>query len=301
VTAGPVERRHPERSAGPRPIDRLFAAYAAAAGAALLFPQRPAAWPLLAALHIAAIVVLLRLGPAGRLVHGAHRRWPRAAVLLGDWYPLLLMPLLYAELAILNLAVWDGRYFDDLVLGWEERLFGGQPSREWAAALPNLILSELLHLSYISYYFIIYGPPAILYAAGRRPEFRYTVFVVMLVFFAHYLFFIYFPVQGPRYLFPPPGGALADGPIYSLTHRLLEAGSSQGAAFPSSHVGVAVAQTALALRRLPRLAPVLALLTAGLAAGAIYGGFHYATDAAAGLALGLLLAAVAPALWRRLT
>src|SRR5690606_19851180 len=109
-----------------------------------------------------------------------------------------------------------------------------------------------------------------------------------------YLFFIYFPVQGPRYLFPPPGGGLEVGPAYRLAHRVLEAGSSQGAAFPSSHVAVATAQTALVARLLPRLLPAVALLSAGLAAGAVYGGFHYATDVVAGLALAVVLVLAAP-------
>jgi membrane-associated phospholipid phosphatase len=123
----------------------------------------------------------------------------------------------------------------------------------------------------------------------------------MLAFFTHYIFFIYFPVQGPRYLFPPPGGELANGYFYQLAHRVLEVGSAQGAAFPSSHVGVSVAQTLVVWRYLPRLTPVFALLTLGLALGAIYGGFHYATDAAAGILLGAAAFALAPRLAHTLT
>jgi membrane-associated phospholipid phosphatase len=87
---------------------------------------------------------------------------------------------------------------------------------------------------------------------------------------------------------------VATGEMYQLAHRLLEAGSSRGAAFPSSHVGVAVAQTLLTIRFLPRLAPLIGLLTAGLALGAIYGGFHYATDVAAGVLLGVAAFLAAP-------
>jgi membrane-associated phospholipid phosphatase len=123
---------------------------------------------------------------------------------------------------------------------------------------------------------------------------QHMLFTLMLVFLAHYLFFIFFPVQGPRYLFPPPGGELSQGVIYRLAHAILESGSSQGAAFPSSHVGVAFAQTALAFLFLRRAAPFLLLATIGLGFGAIYGGFHYAVDALAGLVLALLLFAVAP-------
>src|SRR5690606_41529793 len=92
----------------------------------------------------------------------------------------------------------------------------------------------------------------------------------------------------------PPGGGLEAGPVYRLAHRILEAGSAQGAAFPSSHVAVAAAQTAMVARLLPRLSPLVAVLTVGLAAGAVYGGFHYATDVMAGFVLAAVLVAAAP-------
>lgn len=283
------------RSVGVRPIDRLFAGYAVVAGVALAFPHRPTSWPWLALVHGLVIVLTLRVGPAGPVLAAFRRRAPHLTGLLHDFYPLLSIPVLYGELAVLNVAVHDGTYFDRRIMGWEETLFGGQPSRELARALPVPLLSEVLHGAYLSYYLIIYGPPLLLYLAARYDAFRETVFALMLTFFAHYVFFIYFPVQGPRYLFDAPGGVLADGPMYRLAHTVLEAGSSRGAAFPSSHVGVAAAQALLVARFLPRWLPAVALLAAGLAVGAVYGGFHYATDAAAGLVLGLALAAVAPA------
>lgn len=281
-------------------IGRLMGAYALASGLALLMVHRPAVWPLLAVLHVAAFTLGFGIGPLPALTRAAARRWPRAWEVLRDWYPLLLIPFLYAELAPLNLAVWGGRFFDPLILHAEQLIFGGQPSRSLARALPYLALSEVLHGAYLSYYLIIYGPPSILYGLGRRDDFRRWVFALMLTFFVHYLFFIYFPVQGPRYIFPAPGGPIARGEMYHLAHRILAAGSSRGAAFPSSHVGVSVAATLLTIRYLPRLSPVVATLTLLLALGAVYGGFHYATDASAGCLLGIAIVLAAPAAKRLL-
>ena len=273
-----------------RATRRLFAAYLFVAGCALAFPHRPAAWPLLALLHIAGIALLLY----PRLLRRASAPGSRAARILGDWYLLILIPLLYKELVVLNSSVFNGRYFDALILMAEQQLFGAQPSRELAQALPYLPLSEFLHFSYLSYYLIIYGPPIYLYLRGRREAHQQLVFTLTLAFFAHYVFFIYFPVQGPRYLFPAPGGPIAHGFFYNLAHSVLEAGSSRGAAFPSSHVGVSFAQTAFAFGALRKYAPLLLVLSSGLAVGAVYGGFHYATDVLCGLLYGLLLFAVAP-------
>ena len=283
-----------------RALRRLFALYLLIAGIALLFPHRPRVWLLLGMLHIVGIITLLGIGPARQATQWVSARWPRAARIVGDWHPLLLMPLLYSELAVLNVAVHNGRFFDDLILRWEAALFGGQPSRELAAAYPWLPLSEVLHFCYIAYYLIIYGPFLLLYLRGRVVDHQRAAFALMLTFFAHYVLFIYFPVQGPRYLFDAPTGGIENGIMYQLAHRILEAGSSRGAAFPSSHVGVAFAQTAMSYLLLRRWTPVLLVLSTGLAVGAVYGGFHYATDAVVGFAYGLLLVAMAPALARRL-
>ena len=274
-------------------MDRLLGVYLLVSGVALAFPGRGPRWPVLALLHLLGACLGLGLVPP-RLTDAMRACAPRFVELLHDWYPLLLMPLLYEELATLNVAVHGARYFDPWIQRAETFLFGLQPSYALSRALPYLSISEPLHAAYLSYYFIIYGPPLLLFALGRRGDFRRLVFPLMLTFFVHYLFFIYLPVQGPRYLFAAPGGHLAEGPVYQLAHRLLEAGSSRGAAFPSSHVAVSTTQTLSVYRFLPRLTPVVAVLAAGLALGAVYGGFHYATDALAGFVLGVLLFLLAP-------
>jgi membrane-associated phospholipid phosphatase len=273
--------------------------YAGIAGFALLFPHRPAFWPLLALLHLAALFVAM----APDSVSGLLARIPPNRVLraIADWYPILIIPALYNELQILNVAVHNGSYFDPIIIHIEATIFGGQPSHFLAQRASILALSEVLHACYMSYYLVIYGPPFVMYMKNKRSDFELMVFTLVLSFFMHYVFFIYFPVQGPRYLFAAPGGVLARGPIYQFTHRALEIGSSRGAAFPSSHVGVAVAQCVLVKRMLPKYAPVVWLLSLGLAVGAVYGGFHYATDAFAGLILGLISVRLAPRVRAALT
>jgi membrane-associated phospholipid phosphatase len=294
-----INRFNSSEAEARRAIRRLFAAYLFLSGIALAFPYRPAAWLVVAALHVIGIIVLLQIGPYPRVLGWVQARLPRATRIVGDWYAIAIIPLMYTELALLNTAVWNGRYFDAHIVRIEEGVFGGHPFSALAAALPNLALSEFLHFSYLSYYFIIYGPALYLYARGRRAEHQQLVFALLLAFFAHYVFFVYFPVQGPRYLFPAPGGEIARGWFYNLAHQVLEAGSARGSAFPSSHVGVSVMATAFSFIAMPRIAPVLLILTLGLAFGAVYGGFHYATDAALGLAYGLVLFALAPRIARR--
>lgn len=283
-----------------RPVDRLLGGYLLLTAGFLAFPTRPDAWPAILAAHVVLGAFLL-LGGAQTV-----RRWSapdgarggrpgrRAVQVAAAWYPLLLMPFLYRELPWLIQAAWGGEFFDGVVMGWEEWLFGHQPSLTLAASWDLMPLSEALHLAYLAYYPVIYFLPAALFLRGSDEAFLDTVFAVMLGFTVAYVAYVAFPVQGPRYLFPAPAGEIAGGPLYRLTHMVLETGSSRGAAFPSSHAAVAVIQAINARRHLPSWAPALWITAAGLSIGAVYGRFHYGVDIIAGVVLGMMAGLAAP-------
>ena len=214
----------------------------------------------------------------------------RSAVvrLLRDWVPLLAIPALYGELPEL-MAGANSRFHDQLVQNWETALFGVSPAHAAAARWPWLGLSELLHLGYLSYYAIIYLPPLWLYLRRERQEFEVTITALAITFAGCFAIFVFFPVAGPRYLWSSPPG-IPDGPIRRLALTLLAAGSSKGAAFPSSHVAVAVVQSAMMVRLHRRAGLLISGASLLLALGAVYGGFHYGIDVLAGAATGGLIA-----------
>jgi membrane-associated phospholipid phosphatase len=229
-------------------------------------------WPLLA--HIAAFALAAAAA--------ASDRTPLRT--LRSWLPLALGPFLYVELRWLIEGV--GRPHADLIVqGWERVLFPSNPAVTWAPRVPVQWLSELLHFAYASYYLLVYLPPVILYARGRRDAFATTMFALAVVYGACFFTYLFFPVDGPRYLGGP--AAAPDGPIRSFVLRLLAAGSSRGTAFPSSHVAASVVASLCALRYQPRVGIPVALLTVGLVLGTVYGGFHYAVDALAGAVVGV--------------
>lgn len=251
---------------------------------------------LLHAFAVSALVTIAEWRGAGR-VRGV----------VADWLPLLLMPLLYAELPYLMEGLpGPVQYHDPTIVRLELGLWGAEPAYAWAGAWPSPLLSELLHLCYFSYYPLIYVPPLLLYrgiagsATGvdRMAGFEETVLALVLAFVSCFAVFIVFPVQGPRYLGVPSG--IPDGPVRRLVLLVLQGASSRGAAFPSSHVSVAVAQGWMALRHQPRVGRWTVLIVVGLAVGAVYGGFHYGIDAIAGGLVGVLAALGAAPLRRRL-
>ncbi|MEO7987174.1 MAG: phosphatase PAP2 family protein [Gemmatimonadales bacterium] len=261
------------------PVDRVLLGYLAIVTVVAIAraPSRPELWWLLPAHALfLVLVVLLRskpLGPFGRA--------------LGEIYPLLLLVGLYAEIGILNSG--GVRVHDALVQRWEMALFGAQVSTEWWRSAPSRFWSTVLHAAYFCYYLIVTVPAVVFLSRGRIEEARHFVLVVMITFVSCYLVFLFFPVAGPYYVFAHPAAWFIDNGPARLVYATLAAGSSYGAAFPSSHVAGAVAATVAAWRGSRRLGLALVIPTLLLTLGVVYCQMHYGVDALAGGALGSIL------------
>ncbi len=264
------------------PVDRLAIGYFGGTGlVSLAFGGLPGAG--IAAAHAIAIFGITRLA--------AWRPRAGLAVIARAAYAVCLTPLLYAELAVIN-RFFTQRYFDATVQAWDAAVFGGQPSIGLSALFPWLSFSEVLHLGYFAYYAII--PAAILgvFATRGAEALQRTALAVAAAFFVSYLIFMFFPVAGPRYEFAQIGGGIGEGTLFGIVHGILEAGSSKGTAFPSSHIAASLAAVVSAGREDRRWFWLLIIPELALTAGTVYGRFHYATDALAGILLGLLVCAV---------
>jgi membrane-associated phospholipid phosphatase len=244
------------------------------------------AWGALALGHLVFGAILLRVAGADP---------PRSPVLkfLRDFYPLALMAAFYAEYSWLT-HLGGGAMHDVRVAGWEQALFGFQPSQELHRMWPWRWLSQYLHGAYFSYYLIPLSLMLSLYARGKWAAFQEAMSTTMLAFFTCGLLFIAFPVAGPYHHFgAPPLGEMGAG-FAALTHGVIDRASSVGTAFPSSHTAIAVAVWVAALRLSRGMFCILALVVPALALGTVYGGFHYGVDTLAGFAIGALVGAAGP-------
>jgi PAP2 superfamily protein len=270
------------------PIDRWTLGYALTITAVLVWRVPAARLPAFLLVH-GALVALALLVPRARAAGPVGR-------FVGDWYPLLIVTALYTEVGLVNLS--DGWLYDRTVLGWEQALFGFQPAREWIRRSPSVWLSWILHLGYLSYYVIVIAAPLALWLAGQREAMQRAVMTITVTFYLCYTAFVVFPVVGPRHVFPAADNAATQTAIAHLTARFLDQAAAWGAAFPSSHVAVAVAATATALREWRALGLTLVIPTTLLTLGSVYGQFHYAVDALAGLVVGLAVVAGTRLVWR---
>jgi membrane-associated phospholipid phosphatase len=275
-----------------RPHEILTAGYFALTGLFVLAFGRPLAdwWPTLLA-HLAVVGGLLLVLP--RI---PDRGWIGVA---RDWLPIAGIALVYWEVARLNDLFTTG-YHDRLILRMEAALFHSQPSLVLRQLLPWKPLSEYLHFGYFAYYTLLPALAGALYLEGRREAYRYTLTVVLAVFFVCYLIFIVFPVAGPWYVFQRPSAGEMGWLFPQMEHAVLNAAASQGAAFPSSHVAAALALWLLARRFSRGTFIAFSFIVPALVLGTVYGGFHYATDALAGLLIGLAGYQAGPWLYRAL-
>ena len=266
------------------PLDRWTLGYLAFATAMLATSGRSrppgaiailTAYALLAAVAAAAPSLRRRGGVAG---------------FLAEFYPLLVTVGLYTAVGMINRAA--GVSHDGTVQGWEQALFGGQPSRGWIRAAPWPWLSWVLHAGYLSYYFILAGAPLGLWLSGRRDGARRVTVAMMAAFYVCYAAFLLFPVAGPRYLFPLAANAASDTAIARFTQRLLDHGAAWGTAFPSSHVAVSLAAAGATMGEWRPFGVILLVAASLLTLGTVYGQFHYAVDAVAGAALAAAVVAV---------
>ncbi|MBI5767206.1 MAG: phosphatase PAP2 family protein [Verrucomicrobia bacterium] len=278
-------------------------------------------WVALVATHlvvVAGLHALISRQDEGRLSEGAAPSAP--SMDRGFWgylrelYPILLYTGCYTEIAIVNRLLGTPR-LDPWLLRADHALFGCQPAVEFPAAATHPLFSELMHVSYLSYYLLV-GGVGVWLLVQNTAAFRHFVTVVSLVFYACYAIYLFVPAVGPRVLFadtperaafvslyghaPAPAPAADGGEparrIFGLIERHAEI---PGAAFPSSHVAVAFVTAWFSWRYLRRVRWVHLLFAVSIVFSTVYTQAHYAVDVLGGLiALAVFLPA-AQALYAR--
>jgi len=258
-------------------------------------------WPLLLAAHVIGIVLvdaLIRL-------HAAHPS-NRALDLLRHFYPMLLYTGFYRETGELNHVLVAG-FLDSFFIRVEARIFGLQPSLAFMEGLPNPAVSEIFYAAYFSYYLMVVGVGLALFYRNREQFFHYLS-VISFLFYVCFLIYIFTPVEGPRVFFRELAGyqlpadlqprvapafpaAVKAGPFCQIMAWIYHTFEAPGAAFPSSHVAVAIGTVCFSFRYLRSIRWPHLVVVVLLCLGTIYCRYHYAVDAVAG---GLTAAVLIP-------
>jgi membrane-associated phospholipid phosphatase len=289
-------------------VDYATQAYIALVALLILFFHNGTVpnWPLLLGAHAACLVLV-------HLLIQAHARAmstrPTAALSLLDFlrhfYPVLLYTAFFVETGSLNRMFFKD-YLDPVVALWEQHLFGCQPSVLFMEKLPWLIVSELFYICYFSYYVMIAGVGLALFLRNRRQFFHY-VSVVSFLFYVCYLIYIVLPVIGSRAFFRQVEGytlpaatqqlavtdaypqAVQAGIFFHLMKWIYRVFEAPGAAFPSSHVAVALCTVFFSFRYLRPIRYYHLAVAVLLCVSTVYCRYHYVVDVLAGLVTAAVL------------
>ena len=250
-------------------------------------------WPLLVGAH-AVGMVLIHL-----LIQWGSRKPKGIVNFLRNFYPVLLYASLFGETGSIN-RMFFTEFMDPAFVRFEQSLFGCQPSVLFMAKLPWLAVSELFYASYFSYYIMIGGVGIALLVRDRKQFFHY-VSVVSFLFYVCYLLYIILPVVGsrvfflkpPEYTLPPAlqqlagdtsyPGAVQSGPFFRLMLFIYRVFEAPGAAFPSSHVAVALCTVYFSFLYLRPIRYVHLVVAVLLCLATVYCRYHYVVDVIAGV------------------
>jgi membrane-associated phospholipid phosphatase len=264
-------------------------------------------WPALVAAHVvtlAAVHLLIRFHGNGKAGRGGD--------FLRHFYPVPLYTGFYRETGELHHMIYPG-FLDPVIIRLDQWVFGFQPSLAFMDHLPYLAVSEIFYAAYFSYYLMIAGVGLALFLRNREQFFHY-VSVVSFVFYVCYLIYIFLPVMGPRSFFrdpkeyilpyevqpaevPPFPEAIKVGPFYQVMAVIYRNLESPGAAFPSSHVALAVTTAWFSWLYLRRIRYLHLLDVVLLCLSTVYCRYHYAVDVVAGLLTAGLLVPLADRLY----
>jgi membrane-associated phospholipid phosphatase len=283
-------------------VDYATQAYLALVGLVILLFHNSTVpgWPRLLGAHAVGLVLI------HWLIQAHARRKPSPLLdFLRHFYPVLLYTALFIETGSLN-RMFCREYLDPMVAQWEQALFGCQPSVLFMQKLPWLAVSELFYASYFSYYVMIAGVGVALFLRSRRQFFHYLS-VVSFLFYVCYLIYIFLPVIGSRAFFHQVEGyalplatqqlavtdaypqAVQAGVFFRLMRWIYRAFEAPGAAFPSSHVAVALCTVFFSFRYLKRIRYVHLAVALLLILATVYCRYHYAVDVLAGLVTAAVL------------
>ncbi|HOX56959.1 MAG TPA: phosphatase PAP2 family protein [Candidatus Paceibacterota bacterium] len=277
-------------------VDYATQAYIALVGALILVFHDATVpnWPSLVGAHAAGLVVV-------HCLIQAHARSRRGWLLdfLRHFYPVLLYTAFFCETGLLNRMFFKD-FLDPMVAQWEQQIFGCQPSVLFMERLPWLAVSELFYASYFSYYIMIVGVGVALFLRSRQQFFHY-VSVVSFLFYFCYLTYIILPVIGSRaffrqvdgYVLPEAAQQLAGtdaypeavqvGGFFQIMKWIYRVFEAPGAAFPSSHVAVALCTVYFSFRYLRRIRYAHLAVAFLLCLSTVYCRYHYVVDVLAGL------------------
>ena len=209
--------------------------------------------------------------------------------------------LYFTESIWLSQLMFNGASLDAIFAGIDYRIFGFQPAIQFPRYFQQYrIVNEMFFFSYFFYYGLVTTGVWILFIRKHYQSAIRSLFIISVSFFIMYVWFIFFPVKGPKYFFSELNAIWYSnfrGFFFTKVMKgLFNNTNLGGAAFPSSHVALALISFFLNWKYNRYLIPLYLPLTILLFVSTVYLYAHYFIDIPAGIVAGIVLYLVVPLL-----
>jgi membrane-associated phospholipid phosphatase len=188
---------------------------------------------------------------------------------------------------------------DHIFVAADQWIFGCQPSLEFSKAIPYAWFSELMNISYLSYFIMIMGTSFYLFFTNR-PVAQKVAFIILCSFLFYYIIFIIIPVMGPQFYFSYPDNSIPESGIFRrLMMMVQEMGEQPTGAFPSSHVGICLINLTLLYKYARKGFYILLPIAILLICSTVYIKAHYLIDVVAGFITAPLIYLLSLICWKK--
>jgi membrane-associated phospholipid phosphatase len=213
--------------------------------------------------------------------------------------PILLITYWYPETYYYNQLFFKD--IDKFLIAADQWVCGCQPStlfsESWA---PAAWFNELMNFAYMSFYLALVFVHLYFLKVKTEKAF-FACFVLLSSFLLFYMFYIFFPAEGPQfYICSHPSAAIPNyGPMRDLLMWLQSTGERPTGAIPSSHIGLMVTYMILFWYHARKLFYWILPFSILLALSTVYIKAHYVIDVITGAALAFPFYFYSVWLWQR--
>jgi len=255
----------------------------------VVFAPRIPYWWLVLAINLTVSAAIFWLASASqkrrsKLLTGLHR-----------WYLYPMVVFVYMEVDLMNRPIHSVDY-DYLLIAIDYWAFGVNPT-QWISQFASPVLTEILQISYFSYYLLFIAVGLEVYRTHDVRDFDRVGFLVVYGFFLSYLGYFALPAVGPRFTLHDFNLMSQELPGLLLTEPLRQfvnagGGISAGAVnpveivhrdvFPSGHTQLSLVCLYLAYHYKLSTRYVMTVLVTLLIISTVYLRYHYVVDLVAG-------------------
>jgi membrane-associated phospholipid phosphatase len=218
-----------------------------------------------------------------------HRRFPYTLLqFLRDWYVLPFLIVIYLENRTL-IPLINPHAMDSFIMAADRFLFLGHDPTVLMERIMYPALSEILQLSYASFYFLPLSLCVILYFFREtRNDFHIAASTIFMGFYLSYIGYYFTPVLGPRFTMEHLQSVSLSGLwTFDLLRNLLaQAEGRMYDCMPSGHALVSLLTVLLSWRYAKSFFPVALVWAVLLIFSTVYLRYHYVTDLVVGISLG---------------